>query len=155
MNKGDVKTFQFIISFRQFLRSEDQLAYSIYFYKNGVASGIYEKFNVLNESRHIEEGNDEKIPKITTELTIPQSIINKYKPNSQFLIVSALSLGKDKFYPAVLNNKHRFLGACVDVHHVTTTTVTRIGKGTSVEFNQSNITISPLAELLAGKAWGN
>ena len=152
--EGDVKIFQFVISFRQFLRTADQLAYSIYFYENGISSGSYEKLEIANLGS-IKEGDDKTPPRIELDVTIPKSTTDKYKPKSQILIVCALSLGDDKFYPALLNDQHRFLGAYVDVHHSRTEKTTRVGKSTSVDFIKSNVAITPLDQLLSGKAWEN
>lgn len=150
--EGDVKIFQFIISFRQFLRNADQLAYNIYFYENGINSGKYEKIEVTN-SGTVEEGDDKTPPNIKVKITIPNRITNKYNPRSQLLFICALSLGDDKFYPAILNEQQRFLGAYVDVHHKITTTSRRTGVSTNIDFDKSNVAIEPIQQLLSGKAW--
>ena len=154
VKEGDVKTFQFMISFRQFLRTADQLAHSIYFYENGISNGSHEKVEVASLGSVI-DGDDNNTPHIDVEVTIPTSVTTKYKLKSQILIVCALSLGNDKFYPAMLNEDHRYLGAYIDVHHIHTTTTTRVGQSTNIEFNKSNIAIAPLEQLLSGKAWEN
>lgn len=154
VKEGDVKTFQFIISFRQFLRTADQLAYSIYFYKDGISSGIYEKVEISSVGS-VHNGDDKKPPYIEVDIMIPNSITNKYNLKSQILIVCALSLGDNKFYPAMLEEEHRFLGAFVDVHYSHTTKTTRVGQSTSVEFNKSNVAIQSLNQLLSGQVWKN
>lgn len=154
VRQGDVKIFQFVISFRQFLRTADQLAYNIYFYENGIKGGSYEKLDITT-SGYVEEGGEKTPPSVKVDITIPNSITKKYKPKSQILIVCALSLGNDKFYPAVLNEQHRFLGAFVDIHHSHTTKTTRVGSSTNIEFNKSNVAVKPLDQLLSSKAWEN
>ncbi len=148
---GYIKKFEIAISFRQFLQSKDQLAYTFYFFKDGFNSKPEE---ILTKPIiRVEEAKQKQPPRVILDLEVPLVYINNYNKNSKLLLVSALSLGDNKFYPTKYNEDTRLLGAYVSVFQTITTTTTRMGRSRDMLLDRSNTAIKPLNQLLSGTAW--
>ncbi len=150
---GYIKSMEIGISFRQFLKTEEQLAYDFYFYKNGLNGGYENITQKINPVLRIKQGTEKLPPQIVLNVEIPKEYTDQYTDDSILMIVSALSLGEGEFYPTNYNNETRLLGTYVSVLYTETEEVRRWGRSTKISLPQSNVAIDPLNQLLSGQAW--
>ncbi len=151
---GYIKKLEINVYYGQFLKSEDQFVYQLYFFKYGFNGKHHEMKDVEPEIR-IEKGDDEKPTKIVLTLDIPENYLKHFTENTKILLVSALVLSTNNFYPTLYNENFRLMGAYFGVKYLEEWTGTKYVSTTKSTFEKSNIAIAPLNELLAGKGWDN
>ncbi|WP_282036618.1 hypothetical protein [Saccharicrinis aurantiacus] len=152
---GYIKKMEVGISFRQFLKTKEQLAYKFYFFKDGLKGEGEEITDDISPVLGIENGTEKTPPKININVEIPKEYTDQYTNNSILMIVSALSIGEGEFYPTSYSDETRLLGSYVSVLHTETEKVRRWGRSTEVSLPQSKMAIEPLNKLLSGEGWKN
>jgi len=152
---GYIKKMEIGISFRQFLKTKEQLAYKFYFFKDGLKGEGEEITDDISPVLGITKGTEQTPPKVSINVEIPKEYTNQYTDKSILMIISALSKGDGEFYPTSYTEETRLLGSYVSVLHKKTEEVRRWGRSTETSLAQSNVAIEPLNKLLSGEAWEN
>ena len=151
ISSGKIKTYEIRVSFRQFLQNKEQFVYELYFYKDGI-KGSYQKIKKIPDIS-IEKGTENTPPQIVIKLVMPDHYLKQYTKNSQILVVCALALGDDEFYPSRYNKDTRFLGAYASVNQSELEQYSILGLRKSNHIYKSNVAVEPMNQLLSGNAW--
>ncbi len=149
IKEGYVSNFKIEISFRQFLRSEDQLSYNIFFYENGINRSLPSDVSAKVKIS-LTEGTSQTSPAIVISFTLPDNLSKNTE--SCILFICRLHIDADKYYPVEYDNTVRYLGAFSGIYSNSQT----IYNSQPIEVNssyQGNIKIDTLKNLKSGKAW--
>lgn len=166
-HRGLAKTISVTISFRQFLRHENQLACRVHFYQDGLLSPntIGVELRQLSFAREFIPASSTRPPKVKVTFTLSDNITAAYKQHSQLLFVCGLSLGDNRFYPAKFDGKARFLGAYINTLFIKEGTHTEFQRGLSDKVSyhsqidqrsgvkESRVAVDTHYNLLSGGAW--
>ena len=150
---SDIVAYRAEISFRQFLTTEDQLDYEVYYFENG--SDITPvKIEPESETIIIDKTKGQ-IPKAIIDFKVNKNDLKNNNSGAHIVFVCRLKLEENKYYPIDIKDEKRYIGA----RFTTQEEVRNVQKGL---FNkktikdsdyQGPVAIDTLSKLLSKEAW--
>ena len=106
---SDIIAYRAEISFRQFLTTEDQLEYKIYYFENGL-DATHEEIKPISEEITIDK-TEGQIPKAIIDFKVNKGDLKNNNKAAHIVFVCRLELEKEKYYPIDIEGKQRYIGA--------------------------------------------
>lgn len=150
---SDIVSYRAEVSFRQFLTTEDQLQYEVYYFENGLDQ-TPACIDLVEQKVTIDKAEGQ-IPKAIIDFTVNKNKLTNNNRAAHIVFVCRLKIEESNYYPIDISGEERYIGA----KFTTQEEVREIQKGLfnkkvikDSEF-QAPVAIDTLTNLLSKKAW--